>query len=227
MLLLLLVWGVSFWFFYSPPGDPDFSQYIYWTEDLMEAEDYYAAYEATPVTSVLTWGNALYAVSFFGYCFLLYLIGLFYFVLYVCDLRQVKLSHAPKIYFTRIWWIILFTLLASMPFLVTLAMMPPILIFLIPALYALPGLVLFEKKDAFTSSWASAVKTHGHKLSIIIEVTAILLLWYLLSGITGAILHNGSIGFCLVKSFITAYFTLVLARNMGLRYHMITILEQE
>ena len=60
VLLLLFAWGVSFWFLKYPPGDPDFSQFMYWYEDMMEAEDYISFVEANPFEKAFTIDNMVY-----------------------------------------------------------------------------------------------------------------------------------------------------------------------
>ena len=162
MLLLLFAWGVSFLFFMYPIGDPDFSQLAYWYEDMSDASDYVSYIDAHPLTDVFTMQNVIYILSVLGYIAVMHLIGLFYFTMYVCDLREVPLSKAPKIYFTRIWWMILYSATLMIPGLIVLAILPYIFLFLIPALYVRSGIVLFEKKDIYTATVQSFSKTRGH-----------------------------------------------------------------
>lgn len=224
VLLLLFVWGVSFWFQIAPPGDPDFSQLMYWYEDASKAEDMYAFMDTNPITNVLSWDNALYFFSALVYAYFLFLCGHFYFVMYVCDLRKVPLSRAPSIYFSRIWWIILFSICVAVPAMLMFSVLPFFFLYWIPAMYARSGLVFFEKQDSFTATLKSLSKTRGHKLSIFLELTVILMLYLLIIATVNAVLSEGSIGIGLVRSFVVSYFTLVISRNMGKRYHMITIL---
>lgn len=224
MLLLLFVWGVSFWFFLTPPGDSDFSQLMFWYEDAMEAEDAYNFMLQHPMEKVISFGNIIYAVSFLGYLFFLVLSGLFYFVMYVCDLREVPLSKAPKIYFSRVGWIVLFAIVTFIPMMLMMNYLPFIFLFLIPAFYAMAGITFFEKQNAFTACAKSVVATYGHKMSIFLELVVIAAIYYVIMFAVNSILKEGSIGIAMVSSFVVAYFTLVLARNMGTRFHMITIL---
>ena len=124
VLLLLFAWGVSFLFLQFPIGDPDFSQLTYWYEDMSDASDYIAFMDAHPLTEVFTMENVYYILSVMGYIALMHLIGLFYFVVYVCDLREVPLGKAPKIYLTRIWWLILYSATLMIPGLLVLAVLP-------------------------------------------------------------------------------------------------------
>ena len=224
ILLILFVWGVSFWFQVAPPGDPDFSQMLYWYQDFAKAKDPYLFMDQHPFSTVFTASNALYLFSAMFYGFFLFLCGQFYFVMYVCDLRKVPLSRAPSIFFTRVWWMILFSVVFFVPVLFLVSILSYFVLLWIPAFYAMPGLVFFEKKDSFTASIKSFSKTRGHKFSILIEITIISLLFFILSAIVQKILNAGSLGLGLVQSFLISYFTLVMARNMGKRYHLITIL---
>ncbi len=226
VLLLLFVWGVSFWFFLTPPGDSDFSQIMFWYEDMMKAEDTYIFVSQHPFNDVVTIGNLVYAFSCVAYVFFLLLSALFYFVLYVCDLREVPLKKAPKIYLSRVGWVFLFAIVAFIPILIFLNYFPFIFLFLIPACYAMAGIIFFEKKNAFSAVTGSIVATFGHKMSIFLELIVISFLYYLIMTIVRAVLTDGSPGIALVSSFVTAYFTLVVARNMGTRFHMITILKK-
>ncbi|MBO4927775.1 MAG: hypothetical protein J5379_05945 [Clostridiales bacterium] len=200
---------------------------MYWYEDLMEAEDYMAYYSAHPFENVFTSANLLYLLSMGVYFSVMYLIGLFYFVLHVCDLRQVSVSKAPGIYFTRIWWLVLYSASVLVPALILFSVFPFAFMVMIPAFYARPGLVMFDKKDAYTATMLSSVKTRGHKLSIFVELSIISLLYTILHVIVYNVLNSGSIGFCLVESFLRGYFALVLARNMSMRFHMITVFHEE
>lgn len=226
-LLLILVWGVSFCFFFTPPGDSDFSQYVYWMEDVMEAEDYSAAITAHPIEEVITKGNIIYCGCTLVYLFFLELVIWFYFVAFTCDSREVPLVKAPGIFFKRIWWLILFEIVISIPFLIVSAILPVLLLFYLPAMYAIPGLVFFEKQNPFACFTKSFRMTNGHKLPILLGWLLIFAIQFALSSIAGFALHEGSAGIALVEAFITAYFTLVLARHMGIRYHMMTLLNRE
>jgi len=226
ILLLLFVWGVSFWFFLTPPGDPDFSQIMYWYEEAVNAEDSYTYITANPLAKVITFGNVIYVLSFLAYVFFLVLSALFYFVMYVCDLREVPVSRAPKIYFSRIGWVILFAIVAFVPMMLMLNFLPFVYLIFIPACYAMAGIIFFEKKNAFSAMAGSVVATYGHKMSIFLELVVITAIYYMIMLGTTAILKDGSIGLALVSSFVTAYFTLVIARNMGTRFHMITMLRK-
>ncbi len=227
VLLLLFVWGVSFCFFLAPPGDPDFSQIMFWYEDAMQAEDVYQFMTQTPLASVITLQNCLYVISFLGYVFFLFLCGLFYFVMYVCDLRKVPIARAPKIYFSRVGWFLVFTAVAFIPIVLLFSFLPYMFLILIPALYAMFGIIFFDKKNPFSAMAESIVATFGHKLSIFIELTVIVSIYYCINIVISAVLHEGTLGMALVSSFVTAYFTLVIARNMGTRFHMITMLKKE
>lgn len=226
MLLLLFAWGVSFLFFMFPPGDPDFSQLVYWYEDMSDAADYMSYIDAHPLTDVFTMQNIIYIFSVIGYIAVMHLIGLFYFTMHVCDLREVPLSKAPKIYFTRIWWLILYSATLMIPGLLALAVLPYIFLFLIPALYIRSGIVMFEKKDIYTATVQSFSKTRGHKLSIFMEISGIALIFVIIRFIVNMLLKSGSPGLMLVEAFLFSYFTLVLFRNMGTRFHMITVLNK-
>lgn len=226
-LLLLLVWGVSFCFFLKPPGDPDFSQLLYWYEDVQEAADPYTFMMQTPLNTVFTLQNVIYICAFFVYMFFLYLCGLFYFVMYICDKREVAFKRVPYVFFSRVGWIVLLTVVTFFPALLMFSVFPYIFLVLIPALYALPGLVFFEKKNAFSAVTGSITLTRGMKFSIFFELSIISLIFMLINGILPLVLNTDSIGYFMVYGFVLAYFTLVVARNMGIRYHMITILSKE
>lgn len=226
-LLLLLVWGVSFCFFLKPPGDPDFSQLFFWYEDVQEAADPYAFMMRNPLSTVFTWQNIIYICSFFLYLFFLYLSGLFYFVMYICDKREVAFRRVPYVFFSRVGWIVLLTVVSFVPALLVFSVLPYLYLVLIPALYALPGLVFFEKKNAFLAVAGSIAVTRGMKLSIFFELSIISLVFMLINAVLSWTLHSDSIGYYMVNGFVMAYFTLVVARNMGIRYHMITILSKE
>lgn len=225
-LLLLFAWGVSFLFFMYPIGDPDFSQLAYWYEDMSDASDYVSYIDAHPLTDVFTMQNVIYILSVLGYIAVMHLIGLFYFTMYVCDLREVPLSKAPKIYFTRIWWMILYSATLMIPGLIVLAILPYIFLFLIPALYVRSGIVLFEKKDIYTATVQSFSKTRGHKLSIFMELSGIALILVVIRFLVNMFLKSGSTGLMLVEAFLFSYFTLAIFRNMGTRFHMITTLNK-
>ena len=226
VLLLLFAWGVSFLFFMFPPGDPDFSQLYYWYEDFSDSTDYMKFLDTNPITDVFTKDNVIYILSTMGYIAVMHLIGLFYFTMYVCDLREVPLSKAPKIYFTRIWWLILYSATLLIPGLLVIAILPYIFLFLIPALYIRSGIVMFEKKDIYTATINSISKTRGHKFSIFLELSGIVLIFFVLRFIVNYLLASGSTGLCLVEAFLFAYFTLAIFRNMGARFHMITVLDK-
>ena len=226
VLLLLFAWGVSFLFLQFPIGDPDFSQLFYWYEDMSEASDYIAYIDSHPFTNVFTMQNVIYICSVMGYIALMHLIGLFYFTMYVCDLREVPLSKAPKIYLTRIWWLILYSATLVIPALFALAIFPYIFLFLIPAIYIRSGLVMFEKKDIYTATVTSFSKTRGHKFSIFIELAVIFLICTAIRFVVNNLLASGSPGLNLVEAFLLAYFVLVIFRNMGTRFHMITVLNK-
>ena len=227
VLLLLFAWGVSFWFLKAPPGDSDFSQLMYWYEDLTEAEDYAAFYDAHPFENAFTVDNLLYLCALAVYFSVMFLLGLFYFVMYGCDLREVPLSKAPGIYFTRIWWLVLYSASVCFPALLILGFLPVAFLFFIPSFYLRSGLVFFEKKDAYSATLLSSIRSHGHRLSIVAELTGILLIYIVLHLIVMFVLKEESVGLFLVESFLRAYFVLVLFRNMGSRYHMATMLEKE
>ncbi len=227
VLLLLLVWGVSFWFLFSPPGDPDFSQFLYWYEDVQEASDPYSFMMEHPMSSVFTLQNVIYMGAFFLYMFFLFLSGLFYFVMYVCDKREVAFKRVPYVFFSRVGWIFLLTVVMFFPVILLFSIFPYIFLFLIPALYALPGLVFFEKKNSFSAIGGSLIATHGMKLAILVELFIIMLVFFLINVIMTLVLNTDSIGYYMVYGFVTAYFTLVFGRNMGIRYHMITMLSKE
>lgn len=226
-LLLILVWGVSFCFFFMPPGDPDFSQIAYWLEDIMEAEDPSAAYEANPITNVVTYGNLVYSGCSLVYLFFLQLVAWFYFVVYSFEKREVPFQKAPAIFLKRIGWMILFEAVAFVPFLLISSILPVVLLFYLPAFFALPGLVILDKKNPFESIRLSFRKTNGHKIAILLEWLLILGLYFGLNQLVYLILNDGSSGICLVQGFLSAYFTLVFGRQMGERYHMITMLNRE
>lgn len=226
-LLLILVWGVSFCFFFMPPGDPDFSQYVYWMEDVMESESYTEAIQAHPIEEVITQGNIIYLASGMVYLFFVQLVMFFYFVAFTCDSREVAFDKVPSIFFKRIWWMILFEIVSAIPFLLVSAVLPVVLLFYLPAMYAIPGLVFFEKKNPFESIMKSFKMTNGHKLPILLGWLLIFAIYFALSGISGFILNEGSAGLALVEAFITAYISLVLGRHMGIRYHMMTLLDRE
>jgi len=227
VLLLLFAWGVSFWFLKYPPGDPDFSQFMYWYEDMMEAEDYISFVEANPFEKAFTIDNMVYMLSVGVYISVMYLIGLFYFTMYGCDLRNVSISKAPGIFFTRIWWLVLYSSSICIPALLLIGFLPFAFLFFIPSFYLRPGLVFFEKKDAYTSTLLSSLRTRGHRLSIFVELSGILLIYVLLHLLVMFVLSEGSVGLYLVEGFLRAYFVLVAFRNMGARYHMVTVLENE
>ena len=227
VLLLLFAWGVSFWFLKAPPGDSDFSQVMYWYEDLMEAEDYMAFYDAHPFEKAFTVDNMLYLVSLAGYFSFMYLLGLFYFAMYSCDLREVPLSKAPEIYFTRIWWLVLYSASVCVPALLLFGFLPVVFLFFIPSFYLRTGYVFFEKKDAYTATLISSINTRGHRLSIFVELSGILLIYLLLHILIMFVLKEESTGLYLVEAFLRAYFTLVIFRNMGSRFHMVTLLDNE
>ena len=226
VLLLLFAWGVSFLFLQFPIGDPDFSQFSYWIDDMSEAKDIISYMDAHPVADVFTMQNAYYVLSVMGYIALMHLIGLFYFTMRVCDLREVPLSKAPKIYLTRIWWLILYSATLMIPGLLVMGVLPYIYLFLIPALYIRSGIVLFEKKDIYTATITSFSKTRGHKLSIFLELAGIVLVLTLIRFAVNFFLASGSPGLNLVEAFLFAYFVLVIFRNMGSRFHMITVLDK-
>lgn len=226
VLLLLFAWGVSFYILLSPPGDPDFSQVMYWYEDMFKADSFTDYYSAHPFTDVFTTANLVYLMAFCAYLALMHLLGFFYFVLFTCDKRNISLKKAPSIYFSRIWWLILFSTVICVPSLLVLSYLPYVVIFLLPACYAIPGLVFFEKRDPFTSIVESFRKTHGHKLSIFAELTVVSMIYTVIHFVIYKILNDGSIGQSLVESFLRAYLILVIFRNLGLRYHMITVLDR-
>ena len=226
-LLLILLWGVSFWFYKFPPGDPDFSAYVDWAEEMMDADDYYEAYSRHPLDSVVTWGNVLYACCAILFLFFLQLVIWFYFVLYSCDARKVPLSKAVGIFFTRIWWMLLFCMAAVIPFFLLVSVLPVVLLFYFPALYAVSGLVFMDKVNPFSAIPKSMRKTFGHKMPIFLDLCVIFFILFACMNFSGLLLHAGSTGMALVNSFLTAYFTLVIARNMGIRYQMITLLSRE
>lgn len=228
IMLLILVWGVSFCFIFMPLGDPDFSQYAYWLEDLMKSEDAASAFtSANPFGTVLTTGNIVYLGCAILYLFFLELVAWFYFVVYTCDLRKVPFQKSLVIFVKRIWWLILLELVAFVPFLLVCSVLPVVLLFYLPALYALPGLVFFEKMDAFSAIPKSFRKTTGHKISILLDWLVIFAIYFVLMRISYWILNEGSAGIALVEAFVSAYFTLVIGRHMGIRYHMITSLSRE
>ena len=226
-LLLLLVWGVSFCFFLKPPGDPDFSQLLFWYEDMQEAADPYAFMMQNPFDTVFTWQNVIYIGAFFLYMFFLYLSGLFYFVMYICDKREVAFKRVPYVFFSRVGWIVLLTGVTFFPALLMFSVLPYVFLVLIPALYALPGLVFFEKKNSFSAIAGSINVTRGMKFSIFFELSVIVLIFMLINGVLSWILNTDSVGYFMVYGFVMSYFTLVVARNMGIRYHMITMLSKE
>ena len=227
VLLLLFAWGVSFLFLAFPPGDPDFSQVMYWYEDFMEADDYMKFYETNPFDKAFTADNLLYLISLAGYFTFMFLVGLFYFVLYECDLRKVPLSKAPAIFFTRIWWLILYSACVCIPSLMIMGGLPVLFLFLIPSFYLRSGLVFFEKQDAFSATLMSSIRSKGHRLSIFVDLSVILLIYILLHLVVVFALHAESKGLYLVESFLRAYFLLAIFRNMGSRYHMVTLLNKE
>ena len=226
VLLLLFAWGVSFLFLQFPPGDPDFSQFFYWTEDLSEAKDYMAYYNAHPLRTVISADNLIYLGSFLLYLAGMHLIGLFYFTLYVCDARKVPLERAPKIFFTRIWWLILYSATLMIPGLLGLAIFPYLYLFAIPAFYIRSGLVLFDKQDVYKATLTSASKTRGHKFSIFLELLIISMVYTSIHYVITLTLSAGSTGIFLVEGFLRGYICLVIFRNMGNRFRMITILDK-
>ena len=227
VLLLLFAWGVSFWFLQSPPGDPDFSQFYYWGEEMSQSSETMMDFlKSHPIENVISKQNLIYVGAAMGYIAVMHLIGLFYFTMYVCDLREVPLAKAPKIYFTRIWWLILYSATLLIPGLIVIGLFPFIFLFAIPAFYIRSGIVLFEKKDIYSASVASFSKTRGHKFSIFVELAGILLLYSIIHFIVEMLLASGSPGLNLVEAFLRAYFVLAVFRNMGTRFHMITVLNK-
>gem|GEM_PF-3444035 len=225
VLLLLFAWGVSFIFLKFPPGDPDFSQFMYWMDDLADAKDYVTYYNAHPLRTVITSANLIYLGCFLLYIAFMHLLGLFYFTVYVCDLRKVPISKAPKIYFTRIWWLILYSATLCIPGLLGFGIFPYIYLFAIPAFYVRSGLVLFEKMDVYKASLVSAQKTRGHKFSIFLELLVISMVYTAIHFIITQVLAAGSPGMFLVEGFLRAYIVLVIFRNMGSRFHMVTVMD--
>ena len=226
-LLLLFAWGVSFMFLRFPPGDPDFSQFAYWMDDLSKAEDYVTYYDAHPLRTVISSANLIYLGCFFLYIAFMHLVGLFYFTMYVCDLRKVPFSKAPKIYFTRIWWLILYSVTLCIPGLLALGIFPFIYLFAIPAFYARPGLVLFDKMDVYKASLISAQKTRGHKFSIFLELVVISMVYTAIHFIITQTISAGSTGMFLVEAFLRSYIVLAIFRNMGARFHILTAIKHE
>lgn len=227
-MLFILVWGVSFCFFFMPFGDPDFSQYLYWLEDMMKSEDYVNSFaSANPFGNVLTVDNLIYLGTALLYLFFLALIAWFYFVVFTCERRGVPFSKAPIIFIKRVWWMILLVIVAFIPFLLVCSILPVVLLFYLPAMYAIPGLVFFEKKDSFTAIPRSFRKTTGHKLPILLEWLLFFAIYSALMSISHWVLNEGSAGIALVEAFVSAYFTLVLGRHMGIRYHMMMTLCRE
>lgn len=226
VLLLLFAWGVSFLFLQFPPGDPDFSQFSYWMDDVQKADDYVAYYNAHPLRTVISADNLIYLGSFLLYIAGMHLIGLFYFTLYVCDLRKVSISKAPKIFFTRIWWLILYSATLMIPGLIGFGILPFIYLFAIPAFYVRSGLVLFDKMDVYKASLVSAQKTRGHKFSIFLELMLISMVYTAIHYLITLALSAGSSGMFLVESFLRSYIVLVIFRNMGTRFHMVTVLDR-
>ena len=225
VLLLLFAWGVSFLFLKFPPGDPDFSQFFYWSDDLAKAKDYVAFYNAHPLRTVITSDNLIYLGCFLLYIAFMHLVGLFYFTLYVCDLRKVPLCRAPKIYFTRIWWLILYSVTLTIPGLIGFAVFPYLYLFAIPAFYVRSGLVLFEKMDVYKATLISAKKTRGHKFSIFLELLVISMVYTAIHFLISQVLAAGSTGMFLVEAFLRSYIVLVIFRNMGSRFHMVTVID--
>ena len=226
VLLLLFAWGVSFAFLQFPPGDPDFSQFIYWSEDLADAKDFVAYYNAHPLRTVLTAGNLIYLGSFLLYLAGMHLIGLFYFTLFVCDARKVPMERAPKIFFTRIWWLILYSATLMIPGLIGFAVFPYLYLFAIPAFYVRSGLVLFDKQDVYKATLISAAKTRGHKFSIFLELVMISMVYTVIHYIISVAIASGSTGIFLVESFLRSFICLAIFRNMGMRFHMVTALDK-
>ena len=204
VLLLLFAWGVSFWFLKAPPGDSDFSQVMYWYEDLMEADDYMAFYDANPFEKAFTIDNFLYLVSLAAYVSGMFMVGLFYFTMYVCDLREVPLSKSPGIYFSRIWWLVLYSASVCFPALMMFGFLPVVYLFFIPSFYLRTGYVFFDKKDAYTATLMSSMSTRGHRLSIFVELSGILLIYLLLHLLIMFVLKEESAGLYLVESFLRA-----------------------
>ena len=223
-LLLLFAWGVSFVFLQFPPGNPDFSQLYYWYEDLTKANDTLDFYKSHPFYKAISVGNLIYFGCTLLYIAFMHMVGLFYYVMYVCDLRKVPLSKAPKIYFSRVWRLAIYSLTLCLPGLIGFAIVPFIYFFAIPAFYIRSGLVLFEKQDVYKASINSGAKTRGHKLSIFCELVIIGIIYFLIHSVIMMTLNSGSSGLFLVESFLRAYIVLVIFRNMGTRFHMITVL---
>ena len=69
-------------------------------------------------------------------------------------------------------------------------------------------------------------KTRGHKFSIFIELAVIFLICTAIRFVVNNLLASGSPGLNLVEAFLLAYFVLVIFRNMGTRFHMITVLNK-
>ncbi|MBN1892611.1 MAG: hypothetical protein JW780_07505, partial [Clostridiales bacterium] len=116
--------------------------------------------------------------------------------------------------------LILFIFLLALFFAFPMLTFPPLALLIIPPLFLVPALIIQNKVNPIDAVMLSLKKTYGLKLSIIIHVLALGLLFSALVFLFAIIIDPTFQAFRLIEGFILAYFVLSFGRLLGVIYEI-------
>lgn len=200
-----------------PVGDSDFSRVAAWYVRFTEMGAVYSPDIGLPK---ITLGNVIYLGFEVVLIFVFIFIAMLYTAVYLSDKNQMKASAGIIRYIKSLPSLILFVFLLALFFAFPMLTFPPLILLIVPPLFLVPPLIIQKKVNAIDAIMLSLKKTYGLKLSIIIHILALGLLFSALIFLFAIVIDPTFQAFRLIEGFLMAYFVLSFGRLLGVIYEI-------
>jgi len=218
LFLLIFVVYVSALLF--PPGDPDFTPFWNWVNNYDPAK--IMANTDSITLPVITQGNVTYLLFMAAVNFFFVLVALFYSRLYTGEKIGQGMGTSTAAFFRRLPVLLLFFLLFGAAS-VLLSCFYFAFLFIVPALFFTPQLIMTEKKNPIAAISGSFTLTKGIKLSIFWNLISLFSLMMIVQWLYLSIIPSNLNASVFLDGFFYAYFVLAAGRLNGAFYDIIRI----
>lgn len=219
--LFLFVLTISIAMNLWPIGDADFSKVSDWLNTYSSSSLPASATIASFPT--ITAGNVEFLLFTYLMIFAYIFISVVYAHFYVGDRTGLTVSQSVRSLVSRLPALIGFFLIIIIVSIFLSVFFAFSYLFIIPAMFLSPILILAEKKNPFQSISFSFRYTNGYKFSIFWNLLTIYCLFRLADWIVFNFLPDGSNAGILLHGFFTAFAVLTIGRTIGIFYEMIRI----
>ena len=219
--LFLLVFAISVCSNIWPLGDPDLSKLTDWAQEFSTISA--AASPETLILPVITTGNIVFFFFSIFIVFSYIFIAVLYSRIYVGEKSGQGLGQSILSYLKRLPILVVFFTVVSIPVGLLSAIIPIILLFVLPALFFSPILITLDKKNPIEAITYSFRFTKGIKFAIFWDLLTLFCMYQLAEWIFSLFLPSGSSAGILLHGFWTAFFVLAFGRMTGVFYDRIRI----